>query len=58
VAAPEAGRRGDAQVAAGLDATLGDAGLGRRQFAQDALAVLQERAAFMGERDAARGAHQ
>jgi hypothetical protein len=45
-------------VAAGLDAAGADAGLGIGQVGQQALAVFQEGAAFVRERDASRGAHQ
>ena len=58
VAAPEAGRRRDAQVAAGLDAAGAHAGFGIGQVGQQALAVFEEGAAFVRQRDAARGAHQ
>jgi hypothetical protein len=54
----EAGRGGDAQVAARLHAAGAHAGLGGRQVGQQALAVLEEGAALVGERDAAGGAHQ
>ncbi len=58
VAPPETGRRGDAQVAAGLHAARRYAGLGVRELHQQALAVFQESAALVRERDAPRGAHQ
>ena len=56
--AAKAGRRGDAQVAAGLDAAGRDAGLGIGQVGQQALAVLQKGAAFVRQGDAPGGAHQ
>jgi hypothetical protein len=58
VAPAEPGRRGDAQMAAGLDAASRDAGLGVVDVDQQALAVLQEGAALVGEADAAGGAQQ
>jgi hypothetical protein len=58
VAAAETGRRGDAQVAAGLHAAGADAGLGIGQIGQQALAVLEKGAALVRERDAPRGAQQ
>ncbi|MNM75115.1 hypothetical protein D3C81_868880 [compost metagenome] len=58
VLAAVAGRRGHAQVAAGLDAAGRDAGLGVVQVVQDALAVFQEGRAFKGQADLARGTYQ
>jgi hypothetical protein len=58
VPTPEAGRRGDAQVAAGLDAALGDAGFRVGHVGQQALAVFQKGTALVGQGDAPRGAHQ
>ncbi len=58
MAAAEAGRRRDAQMAAGLDAPRADPGLGIGKLHQQALAVLQKAAALMGEGDAPGGAHQ
>ena len=52
------GGRGDAQMARGLDAALGHAGLGIGQVSQQAMAVLQKGAALVGERDAPGGTHQ
>jgi hypothetical protein len=58
MAAPETGRRGNAQVAAGLDAARADAGFGVGQIGQHALAILQKGTALMRQGDAAGGAHQ
>ena len=58
VPAPEAGRRRQPQVAAGLHAAGRHAGLGARHVGQEALAVVQKRSALMRQRDAPRGAHQ
>jgi len=58
VPAPESSRSGDAQVTTGFDTALGDAGLGGGELGQNALAVLEKRAAFVGQRDAPRGAQQ
>ena len=56
--AAEARRRGDAQVAGGLDPAFGHAGLGIGHIGQQALAVFQKGAALMGEGEAPGGAHQ
>ncbi|MNL37904.1 hypothetical protein D3C87_1600810 [compost metagenome] len=58
VLAAEAGRGGHAQVAAGLDAAGGHAGLGVVEVVEDALAVLEKGGAFERQRDFARGAYQ
>jgi hypothetical protein len=58
VAPPEAGRRRDAQVAAGFHAAGADAGFGVGQVGQQALAILEEGAALVRQRDAPRGAQQ
>ena len=58
MAAPKTGRRGDAHMATGLHPAGTDTGLGAGQVGQQALAIFQKRAAFMGQRDASRGAHQ
>lgn len=58
VAAAEAGRGGDPQMAAGLDAARGDAGFGIVELGEQALAVFQEGAAFMRQAQAAGGAQQ
>ncbi|KAF7962851.1 hypothetical protein AWV80_16760 [Cupriavidus sp. UYMU48A] len=58
VLASIAGRSGHAQMAAGLHATRGDAGLGIVQVVEDALAVLQEGRALKGQADLACGADQ
>ena len=57
VATAKAGRGGNAQMTRGLDAASGNAGLGIAHIGEQALAIFQKRAAFVGERDAARGAH-
>jgi len=58
VPATEAGRCGDAQVPAGLDAAGADAGLGIGQVGQHALSIFQEGAALVRQADAPGGAHQ
>jgi hypothetical protein len=58
MAAAEAARRRHTQVAARFHAASADAGFGAGQVGQQALAVFEEGAAFVGERDAPRGAHQ
>ena len=55
---PEPGRRRQPQVAARLHAARRDARLGVLHVVDDALAVLEKRRAFEGQRDLARGAHQ
>ena len=49
VAAPEARRRGDAQMATGLDAAGADAGLRVGHIRQQPLRVFQEGGALVGE---------
>ena len=58
MATTKTGRRGDAQMTAGLDAARRDAGLGIAQVSQQALAVLKKSTAFVRERNAPRGAHE
>jgi len=58
MAAAEAGRRRDAQVAAGLDPAGRDAGLGIGDVGQQALTIFQKSATLMRQADAARGAYQ
>ena len=58
MAPSKAGRGRHPQVAAGLDAASGHAGLGVGHIAQQALAVLQKGTALVGQGDAPRGAHQ
>ncbi len=58
VAPSETGRRGGAQIAAGLDATCADAGFGVGQIGEQALAVLEEGAALVGQRQSAGGSQQ
>ena len=56
--ASKTGRRGDTQVAAGLDTACRHAGLGIGKVDQQALAVFHERAALVRQRYAPRCAHQ
>ena len=58
VAAPEARWGGEAQMAAGFDAAGRHTGLGVGHIGQHPLAVFQEGAALVGERDAPGRAHQ
>lgn len=55
---PEAGRRRNQQMAAGVGAALGDRRFCIVQVGQDALAILQEGFALVGQCDFARGALQ
>ncbi len=58
VPAAEAGRRGEAQMAARLDAAQAHRRLGIAEFAQYALAILEVGAALEGQRHAPRRAQQ
>ncbi len=56
--AAEAGQRGNQQLAASVGTVLGNRRFGIVQVEQDALAILQECFAFIGEDDFADGALQ
>ena len=58
VLAPEAGRCGNEQMAAGLHAALGHGRFRLFQFSQDALAIFQEGGAFIRQGQLARRALQ